>query len=75
MDDILEVMGYPSSPKLIPYFLPLFEDAQIRGSDSRLDISTKNSERKWNICILKSKFGCRQPETNPISKIERVAIL
>ena len=40
-----------------------------RVSDSRLDVST-NSERKWSIYILKSKFGCQQPETNEMWKLK-----
>ena len=51
------------TPKLIPCFLPFPEDFQIRVPDSRLHIST-NSERKWNIYISKSKFGCWQPDRN-----------
>ena len=55
-------------------FLALFEDFQIKVSDSRLDIST-NSERKWNVYVSESKFGCRQPETNQILKVEDVTIV
>ena len=43
--------------KLIPCFLSFFENFQIRVFDERLDILT-NSERKCNISISKSKFGC-----------------
>ena len=54
--------------------LPFSEDFEIRVSDSRLDIST-NSERKMDIYISKSKFGCGQPETNQNLKIEDVVIV
>ena len=57
MDEILQVMAYLSSTKLIPCFFLPFKNFQIGVPDSRLDIST-NSEQKWNICERESKFGC-----------------
>ena len=60
--------------KLIPCLSLFFEDIQIETSDSRLDISI-NREPKWDIYTSKSKFGCWQPETNKILKIEVVAIV
>ena len=51
--DILQVMAYLISPKLIPCFA-LFEDFHIGVFDSRFDIST-TSEQKWNIHQSKSK--------------------
>ena len=38
-------------------------------------LSTTISERKWDIYMSKSWFGCRQPETNRVLKIEHVAIV
>ena len=58
---------------LIPCFSPFFENIQTGVSDSRLAIST-GIETKSDICMLKSKFGCRQQKTNQILKIEDVAI-
>ena len=49
--------------------LPFSEDFQIRVSDSRLDILT-NSERKWNIHISISKFGCWQQKQTKFSKLK-----
>ena len=48
--------------------MPCFEDIQIEASDSRLDIST-NREPKWDVYTSKSRFGCRQPETNHIMEV------
>ena len=55
-------------------FFALFEDIQIGVSDSRLHIST-DKEPKWDTYVSKSKFGCWQPKTNQIFKIDDVAIL
>ena len=60
--------------KIDALFSAFFEDIEIRVSDSRPDIST-NRKQKWNIHMSKSKFGCWQPETNQLLKIENVAIV
>ena len=56
-------------PKIVTLFFALFEDFQIKVSDSGLDMST-NSERKWNIRIWESKFGCWPPKINQILKLK-----
>ena len=67
-------MHYHSLSRLIPCFLPFFEDFQIGVSDSSLDIST-NSASKCNIYTSKSTFEFRQVETNQILKIEVFVII
>ena len=58
----------------MPCFSAVFEDIQIGVSDSGPHIST-NNKPNWDIYISKSKFGCWQPETDQILKIEDVAIV
>ena len=53
--------------KIDTLFFALFEDFQSRVSGSSLDIFTSSG---WKCNILKSKFECRQAETNQILKIE-----
>ena len=55
-------------------FLLFLRDLKLGVSHSSLYILT-DSERKCNICISKSKFGCRQTEPNQVLKIEALAIV
>ena len=66
--------GLSSFTQIDTLFLPFYEDFKNGNSDSTFDIST-NSELKWNIYMPKSNFGCWQPDTNQISRIEDVTIV